>query len=165
VAPDLGSTFAASGAPDGATFGAVLVSPTAGDVRRAVGPVAWCALEYLAASPCQRHGDANTVLASVRSLADGLRVSKSTAHRALTVLRVAGLVEPLQSRSDAGRFETGCYRLAVSPAVVARVDVGIGECVLGAAPPRAAVESGRARTLRSRSRGGRVEQLVLLPEG
>ena len=31
---------------------AIVVGPAAGNVRRALGPVAWCALEYLAASPC-----------------------------------------------------------------------------------------------------------------
>jgi hypothetical protein len=107
-------------------------------------------LEYLAASPRHGHGDANTVLAPVRSLATGLRVSKHRAHRALTVLLGAGLVESVQSRTGAGRFGAGCYRLAVSPAVVARVDGSIGECVLPAPPPRAASESGRVRAPRSR---------------
>jgi DNA-binding transcriptional ArsR family regulator len=140
-----------------------VIGPAAADVRRTVGPVAWCALEHLAESPWQRNGEVDTVAASVRSLAAGLRVSKNAMQPALSVLRMAGLVEPVQSRSDAGRFETGCYRLAVSPAVVARVEIRSGECVLAAAPPRAAMESGRARGLRSRSRGGDVEQLVLLP--
>jgi hypothetical protein len=143
LAHDLASGVA--GAPDAATLGTIVVGHAAGDVRRAVGPVAWCALEYLAASSSQGHGDGDTVAGSVRSLAAGLGVSKNTVHRALTVLRAAGLVEPVQSRSAAGRFDAGRYQLAVSPAVVVRVDVGIGECDLLAAPRSAASESGRAR--------------------
>jgi len=143
-------------------MGAVVVGPAASEVRRTVGPVAWCALEYLAASPCLGHGDGDTVAASVRSLAAGLGVSKNTAHRAMSVLRAAGLVEPVQLRCDAGRFDAGCYRLAVSPTVLARVVVGVGGCVPAAGPFRAVSVSGRARARGSRSRG-RVEQLSLLP--
>lgn len=50
----------------------VVVGPAAAGVRRSVGPVAWCALRYLAASPCLGHGGGDTVVASVRSLAVGL---------------------------------------------------------------------------------------------
>jgi len=154
-------------------MGAVVVGPAARDVRRAVGSVAWCTLEYLAASPPSGHGDEDTVVASARSVAVGLGVSKNTAHRALSVLCDAGLVQPVQSRCEPGRFDAGCYRLAVPWAVVARVEVsggatlgragvGVGECVLAGAPSRAASVPGRARALRARSRGG-VEQLSLLP--
>jgi hypothetical protein len=154
-------------------MGAVVIGTAAADVRRAVGAVAWCALEYLAASPPVGHGDEDTVAASVRSLAVGLGVSKNTAHRAIAVLRAAGLVQPVQSRCGTGRFDAGCYRLAVPPAVAARVEVGVGaplgrggvglgECVTAAAPPRAVSEPGRVRAVRSRSRRG-VEQLSLLP--
>jgi DNA-binding transcriptional ArsR family regulator len=150
-------------------MGAGVIGSAAADVRRAVGPVAWCALEYLAASPPFGHGDEDAVAASVRSLAVGLGVSKNTAHRALAVLRAAGLVQPVQSRCGTGRFDAGCYRLAVPPAVAARVEVGgagvgLGECVTAVAPPRAVSEPGRARAGSSRSRG-RVEQLSLLPGG
>jgi DNA-binding transcriptional regulator YhcF (GntR family) len=41
----------------------------------------------------------------VRSLATGLRVSKNTAHRALSVLREAGLVESIQPRGDDGHSQ------------------------------------------------------------
>jgi len=102
-------------------MGAVVIGPAAADVRRAVGPVAWCALEYLAASPPFGYGDQDTVAASVRSLAVGLGVSKNTAHRALAVLRAAGLVQPVQSRCGTGRFDAGCYRLAVPHRLSPRV--------------------------------------------
>jgi hypothetical protein len=164
VAPDLGADLRREAPRTGATLGAVVVGPAADDVRRAVGPVAWCALEYLAASPRHGHGDGGTVSASVRSLAAALGVSRNRAHRAVTVLRASGLVEPVQPRGGAGRFGAGYYRLAVSSAVVVRVDVGVGECALPATPPRQSSESEPGRAPRSRSRGGGVEQLCLLPE-
>jgi DNA-binding transcriptional ArsR family regulator len=157
----LGSEVVATGAPDRATLDAVVVGPAAADVRRAVGPVAWCALEYLAASPAGAHGDGDTVAASVRSLATGLRVSKNTAHRALSVLRAAGLVESIQSRGDDGHFQVGCYRLAVADDVVARVQ---------REQPRAATSSRRdARSVAGRQAAVApeirefAEPLVLLP--
>lgn len=157
-----GKAAPVAASPYESTMGAVVVGPAASEVRRTVGPVAWCALEYLAASPPSGHGDKDTVAASVRSVAAGLGVSKKAAHRALSVLRAAGLVEPMQSRCGTGRFDAGCYRLAVPAAVVARVDVGVRECTPPAAPSRAGSVPGRARAGRSRSRRG-VEQLSLLP--
>ena len=67
----LGSEVVATGAPDRATLDAVVVGPGAAEVRRAVGPVAWCALEHLAGLPAQGHGYGDTVAASVRSRAAG----------------------------------------------------------------------------------------------
>jgi DNA-binding transcriptional ArsR family regulator len=152
--------FAVGGARDESTAGAILVGAAAAEVRRATGPVAWCALEHLAASP--RRGDKDTVAASVRSLASGLRVSKNTANRALSVLRAAGLVEPVQTRSVTGRFEAGRYRLVVPPSVVERVEVGVGECVPGASPSSALSGPGRARAFGSPAPVD-VQQLSLLP--
>jgi hypothetical protein len=82
-----GTAESVTGARFEHTMGAVVVGPAAGAVRRVVGPVAWCALEHLAASPPVGHGDEDTVAASVRSLAGELGVSKHMAHRALVVLR------------------------------------------------------------------------------
>jgi hypothetical protein len=138
-----------------------------------VGPVAWCALEHLAASPPVGQGDEDTVAASVRSLAAALGVSKHTAHRALVVLRAAGLVVQMQSRCASGRFDAGVYRLAIPVAVAARVDVGVdaplgsadvggGKCAAAAASSAAVPLSGPGRARRSR-RGPGVEQLSLLP--
>ena len=115
---------AGGGARAESTPDEIVVGPAAAAVRRAVGPVAWCALEYLAASPRGGHDDRDTVAASVRSLATGLGVSKNTVNRAVSVLRAAGLVEPVQTRSDTGRFAAGRYRLVVAPSVVERVESG-----------------------------------------
>jgi len=154
--------FAGGGARAESTPDDIVIGPAAAAVRRAVGPVAWCALEYLAASPCRGHDDRDTVAASVRSVATGLGVSKNTANRALSVLRAAGLVEPVQTRSDTGRFATGCYRLVVAPSVVEWVEMGVGDCVRGAPPSGALSGPGRARALRSPAPSD-VEQLSLLP--
>ncbi len=63
---------------------AVVLGQGAGDVRRRVGPTAWCALEVMAASATRgRGGDGLRVDASVRSVAVELGVSKNTAHRAM----------------------------------------------------------------------------------
>jgi hypothetical protein len=157
----LGSGVAAPVAPDRATLDAVVLGPAAADVRRTVGPVPWCALEYLVASPARGHGDGDTVAASVRLLATGLRVSKNTAHRALSVLREAGLVESMQSRGDNGHFQAGCYRLAVAEDVIARVPLGQSAAV-GPSRRRARSVAGRSVALASEA-GAVVEQLVLLP--
>jgi hypothetical protein len=88
-------------------------------------------------------------------------VSKNTAHRALSVLRAAGLVESIQSRGDDGHFQVGCYRLAVAEDVVARIP---------REQPGAATSSRRdARSVAGRQAAVApeihefAEQLVLLP--
>jgi DNA-binding IclR family transcriptional regulator len=70
--------------------------------------VAWCALECLV----DRAID-GAVEASVRSIAGDLGVAKNTAHRAISTLVRAGLVEPVQGRGRDGRFGIGRYRLRV----------------------------------------------------
>lgn len=82
-------------------------SPRAAMLRRDLGPVAWCALECL----LERSDDGGTTVASVRAVADDLGVAKNTAHRAIATLVRAGLAEPIQARSDDGRFQTGTYAL------------------------------------------------------
>ena len=79
------------------------------EVRRRVGPVAWCALECLAGRPVVD----GAVEASVRSIADELGVAKNTAHRAIATLARAGLVEAMQGRAGNGRYGGGRYRLRV----------------------------------------------------
>lgn len=81
--------------------------PRAATVRRELGPVAWCALECL----LERSDDGHTTVASVRAVAADLDVAKNTAHRAMTTLARAGLIEPLQERDTDGRFRPGRYRL------------------------------------------------------
>lgn len=79
------------------------------ELRREVGPVAWCVLECLVGGS----HDGRTTTASVRALAVELGVAKNTAHRALTTLVRRGLVEAIQSRDGKGRFQPGRYRLHV----------------------------------------------------
>lgn len=84
--------------------------PNAAQVRRQVGPVAWCALECL----LERSEGGMTVEASVRGIAVDLGVAKNTAHRAVAALVRAGLVEPIQERDAQGRFRPGRYRLLLA---------------------------------------------------
>ena len=82
---------------------------TSGDtaqLRRRLGPVAWCALECLLER--SRNGIAEV---SVRALSVELGVAKNTAHRAVTALRPAGLIDHVQGRRADGRFQPGRYRL------------------------------------------------------
>lgn len=81
--------------------------PRAAALRRDLGPTAWCALECL----LERTGEEAVAVASVRSLAVELGVAKNTAHRALSALVRAGIVEAVQHRSTDGRFRHGGYRL------------------------------------------------------
>lgn len=85
------------------------------ELRRQLGPVAWCALEDLVEDA---HVDAlgrRVATTSVRHLAGHLGVSKDTSARALLRLRHAGLVEPLAPvRGDTGRFGHGTYLVHTS---------------------------------------------------
>ena len=98
---------------------AVTVGAAAADVRRAVGPTAWCALEVLAATPAD-DGELWIVRSSVRDVAARLGVAPNTAQRALAVLREAGLVTAIQGREHGGRFGATAYRLTVDPSVLCR---------------------------------------------
>jgi DNA-binding IclR family transcriptional regulator len=82
--------------------------PAAATLRREVGPVAWCVLECLLE---QSVDGGRTAAASVRALAAELGVAKNTAHRGITTLTRAGLVEAVQPRNADGRFQAGRYRL------------------------------------------------------
>ena len=106
--------------PNGAKPVAVTVGPAAVDVRRAVGPGAWCALEVLAATPADDGGEPWIVHSSVRDVAVRLGVAPNTAQRALAVLRDAGLVTVIQGRASAGRFGASAYRLTVDMSVLTR---------------------------------------------
>lgn len=83
------------------------VGSRAAEMRRQVGPTAWCALECLV----ERSPDGRTSEASVRAVAAELGVAKNTAQRAIVILARAGMVESVQRRSDTGRFEPGRYVL------------------------------------------------------
>jgi len=139
---------------------AVTVGPEAGEIRRHVGPTAWCALEVLAASSIEGHGrDGLWAQASVRSVAAELAVSKNAAHRALHVLGSSGLIVATQRRSSDGRFEIGAYRLAIPAQIIERADFASpssrSTSARSAPPSSPALSCPPVRVV--------VEQLVLLP--
>jgi DNA-binding transcriptional MocR family regulator len=87
----------------------VTLGAGAPQLRRQLGPTAWCALEVLAAS-IDADGDAH---ASVRTVAAELGVAVNTAQRAIGRLRRAGIVEHAQRRSVDGHFAAATYRLEI----------------------------------------------------
>jgi hypothetical protein len=138
----------------------VVVGDAAEDVRRSVGPTAWCALEVLATMPPNHVGNAWIVRGSVRELARRLGISKNTAQRALITLRQVGLVRFAQQRDGGGHFSATSYNLTVPGDVLRR------ECPSAPVPSpgsgRAGSVAGRRSVARPLARAS-VEQLVLLP--
>lgn len=112
------------------------------ELRRGLGPVAWCALECL--HELSADGGGSTT-ASVRVIAVELGIAKNTAHRALAALARAGLIEAVQTRDPGGRFRSGHYRLHLG--------------ALFAAP------TPTARTGQQRKSLVAPEQLTFLPSG
>ena len=98
---------------------AVTVGAAAEEVRLAVGPLAWCALEVLAGVAVV-DGERWVVRSSVRDVAARLGVAPNTAQRALGVLREGGLVTAIQDREHGGRFGGAAYRLTVDVSVLCR---------------------------------------------
>lgn len=139
---------------------AVMVGAEAADVRRSVGPAAWCALEVLAASPLAEDGDTWIVRSSVRELASQMGIAKITAQRALCVLRHAELIEFVQRRSAVGRFGSCAYRLDVSADVLhhrpRRPSMESSSAVSAVGVPRKAPVPAKAPAVSG-------QQLVLLP--
>lgn len=140
------------------------VSDDAAELRRRVGPTAWCVLEILAASPERGRDGGTTVEASIRGVAAVLGVSKNAVQRAFVRLQRAGLVVPAQRRARDGRFDVGRY--IVSPLAdldairtIASVDAEPSRSTPCAVSPTAHCASTRERSLEPRV----VEQLVLLP--
>ncbi len=133
---------------------AVTIGTAAGDIRRAVGPSAWCALEVLAATPVD-DGELWVVRSSVRAVAARLSVASNTAQRALAVLRGAGLITAIQDREHGGRFGGIAYRLTVDPSVLCRQthEPLVASIPRLASQPRLAASPAVARG----------QQLVLLP--
>ena len=84
--------------PTAATPVAVTIGPAAGDVRRAIGLTAWCALELLATAPAQ-NDEPWIVHSSVRDIAVRLGVAPNTAQRALAALRDVGLISAIKAAS------------------------------------------------------------------
>ena len=118
----------------------IVVGPDAPELRRQVGPCAWCVLEVLTASA--RPTAAGLIAdASVRSIAAELDVAKGTAHRALTALRRAGLVTALQDRDPIGRYAPGTYRItAPATAITLTSTAPIAPTSPRRPPPRPAAE-------------------------
>lgn len=92
----------------------IRLGPGAASLRRALGPLAWAALEQLVAESTTGP-DGRTVVAPVRALAAQLGVAKNTAHRALTLLTDAGVVEPDHRRRPDGTHLPARYRLHLDP--------------------------------------------------
>lgn len=136
----------------GAVAATVTLGPGAGGLRRRLGPVPWCVLECLATRAALQGGEWRAQ-ASVRELAVELGVAKNTAHRAVTILVTAGVIEASQDRSGSGRFRRGHYRLHLGSAVT----------VSAAGPPAAAPEAPpTARRKRSDGTARQSNQLSLL---
>ena len=124
---------------------AIAPGPHSAELRKQLGPTAWCALECLV----ERSDDGRTTLATVRSVAADLGVAKNTAHRAMSTLARAGLVESVQTRDGEGRFEPGRYLLHLGD--------------LSAIPPTSTTTARRAKRAPRPSTSSPAQQLTLLP--
>ena len=96
------------------TVRTVIVGSSAGELRRRLGPTSWVVLEEL----LQRSTDGEARV-SIRTLAVSLGLAKDTVARAVRRLGDAGLIVAHQTRSEAGVFDTGSYRLAVPASCLA----------------------------------------------
>lgn len=92
----------------------VLIGRAAAPLRRALPASAWVALECLVARS-HPAPDGRVVEIGVRDLAAELGGSKNTAHRALTVLTRAGVIEPEHRRRPDGTYLPTRYRLHLDP--------------------------------------------------
>ncbi|MBA3288158.1 MAG: helix-turn-helix domain-containing protein, partial [Acidimicrobiia bacterium] len=77
--------------------GTITLGASAADLRRQTGPVAWCALEVLAAHAAVE-SDRVIAYLSVRELATALGIAPNTAHRAAGRLVRLGLARPVEQR-------------------------------------------------------------------
>jgi DNA-binding transcriptional MocR family regulator len=94
----------------------LVTGPRAAVLRRELGPLAWCALEFLV----EQSSDGVTTEESVRTVAEALGVAKNTAHRAVVALTRAGLIEGIQDRGTNGRFRPGRYRILLTEDLLTR---------------------------------------------
>lgn len=83
----------------------LLVTARSHLVRRALGPVAWSALEVLALQSRQDEAGALVVTLGVRDLAGQLGVGRDAAANALSTLRSSGVISAAQQRARRGRFD------------------------------------------------------------
>ncbi len=121
----------------------LLLAAESVELRRLLGPTAWAVFEelLLVSTSTPRGRQASM---SVRSLARRLGLAKDTVARALTRLRRAGLVTPVQSRTSAGVFAAGSYLLTIPDSIAIQ-----------------AVSPLTRASTRSRSRQPRGSQLAL----
>jgi hypothetical protein len=124
-----------------ATLQPLGLQPAVCDLRRALGPMPWVALEVLASRSHEIDGVIVAFL-SVRALAAGLGVAKDTAARALGTLRTKGVIALCQSRTPLGHFAARSYMI-VTPDVL-----GIGP----SGAPEPAKASSTARPSKPRPR-------------
>jgi DNA-binding IclR family transcriptional regulator len=127
--------------------------PDATAVRSLVGPFAWVVFEDMASNSL---GDESAVVvASVRSIAARLAMSKDTVARAIARLIEAGLVERRVDRDPtSGRFGTASYLLHLDLAGVALSADRAADLRSAAGAPRPA----------ARRRRGDLGQLSFLDE-
>ena len=113
----------------------LVIGSASTELRRRLGPTGWAVFEELVLCSVGS-SDVCTASVSVRSLAALLGMSKDTVARALTRLRVSGLVSAHQSRGSTGTFATGSYQLHL-PACVALDDVSDTTAITAPSPRRA----------------------------
>ncbi len=77
----------------------------------------WVVLEEMVEQSITE-GEASVARVSVRSLAASIGLAKDTVHRAIVQLQELGLIEGQQSRTTAGGFGSGSYRLLVPPVIM-----------------------------------------------
>jgi DNA-binding transcriptional ArsR family regulator len=94
----------------------LLLAAESVELRRLLGPTAWAVFEELLLVSTST-ADGRQASMSVRSLAQRLGLAKDTVARALTRLRRAGLVTPIQSRSSSGVFGVGSYLLTIPDSI------------------------------------------------
>ncbi len=97
----------------------VTFGPSAADIRRRLGPIAWVVLECLAESSVDCAGE-SVSFESVRGIAELLGLAKDTVARALRRLADEALVIFVASRQHDGRFGPSHYRLSFPPYLFGR---------------------------------------------
>lgn len=89
----------------GAESPSLLVTCASSEVRRALGPAGWSAMEVLALRSERQPDGAWVATLGVRELAGLLGVGRDAAACALVALRDHGLVSAAQHRAGKGRFD------------------------------------------------------------
>ncbi len=90
----------------------IVIEPAVSGLRRELGPTAWVVLEEMLL--CST-GDAAccTTEVSIRNLGASLGLAKDTVARAIRRLQAAGIVTAVPSRTPAGTFAAGAYRITI----------------------------------------------------